>query len=77
MVVIDPVTVIGLMGAMLVFTSFIMKKWVWLYSLNLSGATLLLINAYLTKNLVFLVLQSGIVALLSYRLIRELKFRKR
>ncbi len=68
----DPVQAIGLVGVVLVFASFVVKDWRWLYSFNMSGAALLAVYAYLTGSMVFLVVEAGIVAFLAYRLYNEL-----
>lgn len=64
---------LGIIGLILVFASFIIKKWIWLYALNLSGAILLAIYAHLVGNTIFFILQCGISILLSYRLIVTIK----
>lgn len=68
----DPVEIIGLAGMILVFLSFIVKKWVWLYAFNMSGATLLTVYAYLRGDAIFTVVELGIVLFLLYRLLGEL-----
>ncbi len=68
----DPGQAIGLVGVVLVFASFVVKDWRWLYSFNMSGAALLAVYAYLTGSMVFLVVEAGIVAFLAYRLYNEL-----
>jgi len=72
----DAVQALGLAGILLVFASFIMKRWTWLYALNMAGATLLTVYAYLRGDPIFTVLQAGIVAFLAYRLWRELRERR-
>lgn len=67
---------IGIVGMLLVFASFIAKNWIWLYSLNLMGSTLLMLYAILNKDPVFTILEAGIVSLLVYRLIGEVKRRR-
>lgn len=64
---------IGVIGLILVFASFVVKKWTWLYAFNLSGALLLSVYAYLVGNIIFFVLQCGISVLLSCRLIASVK----
>lgn len=68
----DPVEAIGVLGIILVFASFIVKDWRWLYAFNMSGAALLAVYAYFTGSPVFLVVESGIVVFLAYRLYKEL-----
>lgn len=68
----DPVQAIGLAGVTLVFASFVVKDWRWLYSFNMGGAALLAVYAYLTASMVFLVVEAGIMAFLAYRLYNEL-----
>jgi len=70
---VDPVQTIGLVGMILVFLSFLVKKWTWLYTFNMSGAILLTIYAYLKKDIIFTIVEVGIVAFLLYRLAGELK----
>ncbi len=69
---VDPVQAVGLVGVILVFASFVVKDWRWLYSFNMSGAALLALYAYLTGSIVFLIVEAGIVAFLAYRLYNEL-----
>jgi len=69
------VEAIGLIGLVLVFASFIIRNWVWLYALNLSGALMLAVYAFLVGNTIFLILQCGIALLLTYRLIIIIKKR--
>ncbi len=69
----DPVQALGVVGMLLVFASFIVKRWTWLYGFNMSGALLLTAYAYLRGDPVFTVVEAGIVAFLAYRLYRELK----
>ena len=73
---INTVEMIGVTGMLLVFTSFIAKNWVWLYSLNLTGSTLLMLYAILNHDPVFTILEAGIVALLIYRLTGEIRRRR-
>jgi len=72
---VDTVQLIGLAGMILVFASFIVKRWVWLYTFNMTGAVLLTIYAYLQGDPVFTIVEAGIVAFLAYRLVNELKSR--
>ncbi|MCE4624305.1 MAG: hypothetical protein F7C35_00365 [Desulfurococcales archaeon] len=67
------VELIGLAGMILVFLSFIVKRWVWLYTFNMSGALLLAIYAYLQGDIIFTVVEAGIVMFLLYRLVNELR----
>ncbi len=68
--------VIGVLGLLLVFTSFIVRNWVWLYSFNLSGAVLLTIYAYMIGDPIFTIVEAGISAFLSYRLVSEIRSRR-
>ncbi|MCE4599118.1 MAG: hypothetical protein F7C81_02860 [Desulfurococcales archaeon] len=63
---------IGLAGMILVFASFIVKRWTWLYTFNASGATLLALYALLRDDAIFFVVEVGIVMFLLYKLSREL-----
>jgi hypothetical protein len=67
--------ILGLAGMALVFASFIVKDWRWLYSFNLSGATLLTLYAWLRGDPVFTAVEAGIAAFLAYRLYAELRGR--
>ncbi|MCE4602998.1 MAG: hypothetical protein F7C08_03265 [Desulfurococcales archaeon] len=69
----DPVQALGVAGMLLVFASFIVKRWAWLYGFNMSGAILLTFYAYLRGDPVFVVVEAGIVAFLAYRLYVELR----
>jgi hypothetical protein len=71
----DPLQTLGIIGMILVFISFVVKDWKWLYTFNMSGALILTIYAYLRKDTVFTVVEAGIVAFLLYRLVKELKVR--
>ncbi len=62
---------LGLAGMVLVFASFIVKRWTWLYAFNMSGAILLTLYAYLRGDPVFTAVEAGIVGFLAYRLLRE------
>ena len=70
---VDYAEAIGIAGMLLVFASFIVKDWRWLYSFNLSGAILLTLYAYLKRDAVFFAVELGISAFLAYRLARELR----
>ncbi|MEB3816691.1 MAG: hypothetical protein LRS46_01940 [Desulfurococcales archaeon] len=59
---------LGLAGMLLVFASFIVKRWVWLYALNLSGTVTLTVYAYLRGDPIFTVVEAGIAFFLAYRL---------
>ena len=72
----DPVEALGLAGMLLVFASFIVKRWTWLYAFNMTGALLLTVYAYLQGDPIFTVVEAGIVAFLAYRLAMELKGRR-
>ncbi len=67
----DGVQLLGIAGMLLVFASFIVKRWIWLYSFNMTGALLLAVYAYLRGDYVFLVVETGIVVFLAYRLLGE------
>lgn len=69
----DPVELLGLAGMVLVFASFIVKRWVWLYAFNMSGAILLTLYAYLRGDPVFTAVEAGIVGFLAYRLVGEVR----
>ncbi len=69
----EPATVLGLLGMILVFSSFIVKKWIWLYTFNLVGTAILALYAYIRKDLIFLIVEVGLVFFLFYRLFNELK----
>jgi hypothetical protein len=71
----DPLGALGLAGMALVFASFIVKSWAWLYAFNMSGAVLLTLYAYLRGDPIFTVVEAGIVAFLAYRLHQELRGR--
>jgi len=66
-------TVLGYVGLILVFASFAVKRWEWLYAFNMSGAVILSIYALIKGETVFFILQTGIAIFLAYRLINELK----
>ncbi len=68
---------VGVAGMLLVFASFIVKDWRWLYSLNLAGSLTLLFYAYLRGDPVFVVVEAGIVGMLAYRLYGEVTGRSR
>ncbi len=69
------IDVIGYVGLGLVFASFIIKRWTWLYTLNAIGATLLTIYAYLIGNHVFTILEGGLAAYLVARICSEYRAR--
>ncbi len=73
---IGSVELLGLLGMILVFLSFIVKDWRWLYSFNLSGALLLTLYAYLRRDPIFTIVELGIALFLAYRLVEELKSRR-
>jgi len=64
---------LGLAGMLLVFASFLVKRWVWLYSLNMSGALLLTLYAYLRRDPVFTIVEAWITGFLAFRLVSELR----
>ncbi|MEB3764717.1 MAG: hypothetical protein GSR77_00920 [Desulfurococcales archaeon] len=70
---IDGNQLLGLLGMILVFVSFIVKDWKWLYTFNMSGATILAIYAYLNNDPIFTIVEAGIVLFLAIRLARELR----
>jgi len=72
---VEPVRLLGLAGMLLVFASFIVKRWLWLYALNLAGTLLLTLYAILIGDPVFTVVEAGIAAFLAYRLLGELRGR--
>ncbi len=74
---VDIVEVIGFIGLILVFVSFVVKSWIWLYVFNMSGSTILALYAYLRGDLVFTILEAGIVIFLVRRLVSELRQRGR
>ncbi len=67
---------IGLTGMLLVFASFVVKRWTWLYTFNASGASLLAVYALLRGDVIFFTVEIGIVAFLLYRLKREIGVRE-
>ncbi len=69
-------SLVGLSGMFFVFLSFIIKKWIWLYTFNLTGTSLLALYAYLKHDLIFLIVEAGLVFFLSYRLVNEIKEKK-
>ncbi len=71
--VIDQERLLGLAGMVLVFASFIVRRWVWLYAFNLAGTLLLTIYAILIGDPVFTVVEAGIALFLAYRLLGELR----
>ena len=72
-----PLDLIGYIGIIFVFASFIVKKWTWLYSFNMLGALALTLYAALKGDLVFTIAESGIFLFLLYKLYNELKSRKK
>jgi len=70
-------TVLGYIGLTLVFASFVVKRWEWLYAFNMSGAIILSIYAFIKGEAVFFILQTGIAIFLAYRLVNELKRTRR
>ena len=61
---------------LLIFASFIVKRWLWLYVFNLSGTILLTIYAIIIGDPVFTVVEAGIALFLGYRLLTELRHAK-
>ena len=74
--VISGVEALGLLGMILVFISFIVKDWKWLYTFNMSGALVLTIYAWLRRDAVFTIVEAGIFLFLLYRLAEELRARR-
>jgi lipid-A-disaccharide synthase-like uncharacterized protein len=70
------IEIIGLTGMMLVFISFIVRDWRWLYTFNMAGALLLTLYAYLRRDAVFTIVEAGITLFLAYRLYGEIKSRR-
>lgn len=70
---IDAAQAIGVAGMLLVFASFLIRNWVWLYGLNLAGTLLLDVYAVIRRDAVFATLESGIALVLVYRFIREIR----
>ncbi len=68
---------LGLLGMLLVFASFIVKDWKWLYTFNMSGAMILAYYAYLNNDPIFTAVEAGIVGFLAYRLYNELSSNKK
>lgn len=64
---------IGYLGMLFVFTSFIIRNWLWLHVLNGIGTALLLIYALVLGNHVFAIVEGGVLALLAYRVYQDLK----
>jgi signal transduction histidine kinase len=64
---------IGYLGMLFVFTSFIIRNWLWLHVLNGIGTALLLIYALILGNRVFAIVEGGVLALLAYRVYQDLK----
>ena len=76
-IVIDFIECIGFLGLVLVFVSFIIKRWLWLYTFNMIGSAILTIYAYLRGNLIFTVLEAGLVFFLLRRFLEELKSKRK
>ncbi len=70
---VTPEKLVGLAGMLLVFTSFVVKRWVWLYGFNLAGTLLLTLYAILIGDPIFTVVEAGIAVFLAYRLLGELR----
>ncbi len=68
-----PEKLLGLAGMLLIFTSFIVKRWLWLYLFNLSGTLLLTAYAVIIGDPVFTIVEAGIALFLAYRLFIELR----
>ena len=72
----DSVTLIGLTGMALVFASFTVKRWAWLYSFNMSGAIVLAVYAAMRGDPIFVAVEAGLAAFLAHKLYRELSSRR-
>lgn len=64
--------ILGYLGMVFVFASFIMRNWLWLHVFNGIGTALLLIYALLSGNIVFAVVEGGVLALLLYKVYQDL-----
>lgn len=73
----ESVQLIGVIGMLLVFTSFTIRNWMWLYMFNLLGTLLLDVYAIIRRDAVFAALESGIALFLAYRLIGEYRKSRR
>lgn len=69
------IDILGYVGVALVFVSFIVKRWVWLYGFNMGGAVVLTLYAYLRGDAVFTVLEAGIALYLAARFFSEVRAR--
>ncbi len=67
--------VLGYLGLCLVFASFLVKRWSWLYTLNGLGASILAVYAYMIGNKVFTILESVLALYLFAKLYREYRSR--
>ena len=68
-----PERIVGLAGMLLVFLSFIVKRWSWLYAFNLAGTLLLALYAVIIGDPIFTVVEAGIALFLAWRLLREIR----
>ncbi|MCE4600909.1 MAG: hypothetical protein F7C38_05020 [Desulfurococcales archaeon] len=73
---IDATQALGVAGMLLVFASFTVRNWLWLYTLNLAGTLLLDLYAVLQGDPVFTLLETGIALFLLYRVGNELRVRR-
>lgn len=71
----DAERLVGVAGMLLVFASFIVKRWEWLYAFNLAGTLLLTLYAILVGDPVFTAVEAGIAVFLAYRLLGEIRRR--
>ncbi|MCE4618792.1 MAG: hypothetical protein F7C37_05040 [Desulfurococcales archaeon] len=75
--VLDSTQLIGVIGMLLVFTSFTIRNWIWLYMFNLLGTLLLDVYAIIRRDAVFAALETGIAIFLAYRLVDEYRKSRR
>lgn len=64
---------IGAFGMLLIFSSFIVKAWKWLYTLNFIGTIFLATYAYILGDIVFMTMETGILLFLTYRIMDEIR----
>ena len=67
---------IGFAGLILVFISFTVRKFHWIYGVNIIGTGLLEIYSIILGNFVFIAAEGMILVVLSYRFAREVKMQK-
>lgn len=73
----SPALLIGAAGLVLVLISFSVRKFLWIYSFNLTGTLLLLAYSIILGDPIFITLQISIGLILIYRLFNELKSKKK